>query len=124
MHWETEAPWCHIVIRSNGRPHEQVPAERRSREGLCTQVDPVEQLLEDPLDHSDSCINLFHSTADDGLTEVEQEIGYVKPLPGQRVVSGARVHVPCELRWGDSDLTTRCQSLTKLRARAYRYRSR
>ena len=60
----------------------------------------MEQLLEDPLDHYDSCINFFHSTTDEDLTEVEQEIGYVAPLPGQRVVSGARVHVPCELRSG------------------------
>ena len=72
-------------------------AKQCSRLGLRAQVDPVEQLLEDPLDHSESCINFFHSTVDEGLTDVGQEIGYVKPLPGQRVVSGARVHVPCEL---------------------------
>ena len=57
-------------------------------------VDPVEQLLEDPLDHIEGVVNLFHSVEDASLTDVEQEHGYVKPLPDRRIVSGARVHVP------------------------------
>ena len=56
---------------------------------------PAAQLLEDPLDQGDACVNLFQSADDTTLTDVEREHGYVKPLPDQRVVSCARVHVPC-----------------------------
>ena len=82
-------------------------------------VDNVSQILEDPLDHSPGCLNLFQSVDDEeggaskkgsadasaasgvgagggagGLTDVERQHGYTRPLPGRRVVSGCRLHVP------------------------------
>ena len=72
---------------SRAAAHRSAPARYQRLAGHNVQVDPVEQLLEDPLDHKDSCINFFHSTVDASLTEVERENGYVKPLPDQRLVS-------------------------------------
>ena len=75
-------------------------------------VDTVEQLLEDPLDDG-SCANLFQATDDSSLTDAEREHGYEKPLPGQRVISCARVHVPCPDKYPAMNTRTHAHAHTR-----------
>ena len=66
--------------------------DQRAARGIVAEGQAV---FVDPLDQGEACVNLFQSADDASLTDVEREHGYVKPLPDQRVVSCARVHVPC-----------------------------